>query len=273
MSLLRRFEKSVDQRLRSLFSGDRTEPGTREAIELYRDALDQIAARATVGKRGDRVFPFNLITIELHAENAERKAVLETLFDAGQLGDDVRSTLKEERVTPLADLTVAVRYPAEALVEMRIACEKTEKAVAPVVAVAPVAVSEKAAILIPARLVTITGLSSAPELVLDRQRINLGREAEVVDTLGRAIRRNELHFPDAGHEANATVSRSHAHIGFDAASGQWRIFDDGSSLGTSLFREGRRIEVPAHGSRGVALRPGDEIYLGQVRLRFETTTI
>ena len=46
------------------------------------------------------MFPFNLITIELRADNAERKAVLETLFDPGQLGDDIRATLKEERVTP-----------------------------------------------------------------------------------------------------------------------------------------------------------------------------
>ena len=30
-----------------------------------------------------------------------------------------------------------------------------------------------------------------------------------------------------------------------------------------------RIDVPAHAGRGVALRAGDEIYLGQVRLQFE----
>ncbi len=87
--------------------------------------------------------------------------------------------------------------------------------------------------------------------------------------MGRTIRCNELSFPEEAHEANPSVSRSHAHVAFDGASGQWRIFDDGSSLGTVLFREGRRIDVPAHAGRGVALRPGDEIYLGQVRLRFE----
>ncbi len=124
MSLLRRIEKSLDQRLRAIFSGGEQEPGAREAVELYRDALDQIANRAMAGKRGDRIFPFNLITIELAVENAERKAVLETLFDPGQLGDDIRATLKEERVTPPTDLTVAVRYPEGALVEMRVICER-----------------------------------------------------------------------------------------------------------------------------------------------------
>jgi hypothetical protein len=262
MNLLRRIEKSLDHRLRSIFSGGREEPGAREAIELYRDALDQIAARATVGKRGDRVFPFDLITIELHAADPERTAVLETLFDPGQLGDDIRSTLEESRITPPAELTIAVRYPEESLVEMRILCEKQEKE-------KPVAPPALSTALTPARLLTITGVSSAPELPLDRSRINLGREEEVLDISGRPIRRNELSFPEAAHEANGTVSRSHAHIGFDSGAGLWRIFDDGSSLGTSLFRAGRRIEVPAHGGRGVALRPGDEIYLGQVRLKFE----
>lgn len=269
MSLLRRIEKSLDQRLRSIFSGGDEEPGTREAVELYRDALDQIARRATVGKRGDRIFPFNLISIELAADTAERKAVLETLFDVGQLGDDIRATLKEERVTPPADLSVTVRYPEAPLVEMKVICERGKQE--PVRASAGVASPAAAVELVPARLVTITGVSSAPEFPLERPSINLGREAEITDALGRAVRRNELFFPEHAHEANPSVSRAHAHIRFDASSAEWRIFDDGSSIGTTLFREGRRIDVPAHAGRGVALRPGDEIYLGQARLRFETS--
>jgi hypothetical protein len=271
MSLLRRIEKSLDQRLRSMFSGGDDEPGAREAVELYRDALDQISSRATAGKRGDRIFPFNLITIELRAEDAERKAVLETLFDPGQFGDDVRATLKEEHVMPPADLAVAVKYPEEALVEMRVICERAKSEPVPAVAtvVPPVGPAAVVVELRPARLLTITGVSSSPEFLLERPRINLGRAADITDALGRTIRRNELFFPEQAHEANPSVSRSHAHIAFDASSGDWRIFDDGSSIGTTLFRQGRRIDVPPHASRGVALRPGDEIYLGQVRLDFE----
>ena len=114
MSLLRRIEKSLDQRMRAIFSGGNEQPGAREAVELYRDALDQIAGRATPGKRGDRLLPFNLITVELRADNAERKAALETLFDPGQLGEDIRATLKAERVTPPTDLTVSVKFPEAA---------------------------------------------------------------------------------------------------------------------------------------------------------------
>jgi hypothetical protein len=262
MSLLRRIEKSLDQRLRGIFGATKEEPGAREAIELYRDALDQIAARASIGKRGDRVFPFNLVTIELMAQAPERKALLDAIFNASQVVDDIRATLTEERITIPHDLTVMVRYPDDAVVEMRILCEKTGQTPAAAPAIAPVVE------LKPMRLMTLTGSSSSDEFVMARPHVNLGRESEVVDSLGRAIRRNDLFFPEAAHDANASVSRSHAHIHFEAASGDWRIYDDGSSLGTVIFREGRRIDVPAHSGRGVVLRPGDEIYLGQVRLLF-----
>ncbi|HVN07018.1 MAG TPA: FHA domain-containing protein, partial [Bryobacteraceae bacterium] len=70
-------------------------------------------------------------------------------------------------------------------------------------------------------------------------------------------------------EANATVSRAHAHIRFNAPSGEYRICDDESEYGTRIFRDGRSIEVPAGNRRGERLRAGDEIYLGRACLRFE----
>ena len=260
MSLLRKIEKSLDHRMRAIFSGGSEEPGAREAVELYRDALDQIAGRVTPGKRGDRLFPFNLVTVELRADDSERKAALETLFDPGQLGDDIRATLKAERVTPPEDLTVAVKFPEEAQDELRVVCERSVKTLHQ--PGAPVAIT-------PARLVTITGVSSIPECYLDRVRVNLGRVEDVADAAGKTIRHNELFFPEEAHEVNLSVSRAHAHVAFDAVSGEWRIFDDGSSVGTTLFRGGKRVDVPPHAGRGVALRAGDEIYLGQARLRFD----
>ena len=270
MSLLRRIEKSLDHRLRSIFAGGEDEPGAREAVELYRDALDQIGSRATPGKRGERIFPFNRITVELAAEDAERKAVLETIFDPAQFGDDVRATLREERVTPPGDLTINIHFPENPLVDLRVLCERDKTEAAPSAPAPPPPPAPALVALLPARLLTVTGVASAPEFYLERPRVNLGREAEITDSLGRAVRRNELFFPEAAHEANPSVSRAHAHIHFDPAAQEWRIFDDGSSIGTTLFREGRRIDVPAHAGRGVALRHGDEIYLGQVRLQFET---
>jgi hypothetical protein len=262
MAFLKQIEKALDQRLRGIFGGSASEPGAREAVELYRDALEQISARASVGKRGDRIFPFDVIRIELMATNPERKAVLETLFEPGQMAEDIRASLVEERVAAPRELAVQIHFPPDAATELRVICEK---------AASQLQQSGEPASLpaTPAKLITKSGISSAEIFSVERPHVNIGRVPEVVDSVGRPVRRNDLHFPERAHEANSTVSRSHAHLRFDSASGEWRIYDDGSSLGTSIFRDGRRIEVPAHASRGVALRPGDEIYLGQVSLVFE----
>lgn len=257
MSLLRRLEKTLDQRLRAIFGASANRPGAREAIELYRDALDQVAQRASAGKRGERLFPFDRVTVELLALDAERKAVLEAVFEPKQMGDDIRAALVEERVTAPPTLTVSVHYPEDAPVEMRVLCEKS----------AQPTTENRRVELIPVRLQTLTGVASEQDFAVTQPRINMGRENDVADSIGRVIRRNDLFFVEGDHAANASVSRSHAHLGFDDISGDWRLFDDGSSLGTSIYREGNRIAVPAHASRGVLLRPGDEIYLGQVRLR------
>ena len=242
-----------------MFSGGDSELGTKEAVELYRDALEQISGRATPGNRGERLFPYNLITVELRAGDPDRKAILETLFDPGKLSEDIRSTLKSERVTVPANLTVAVVFPEDAETELRVVCEKSE----------PHGKSSAPYRMQPAYLVLVTGVASPDRLVLESSRINLGRVEDLPDAAGRTVRHNEMFFPEGAHEANASVSRAHAHISIDPETGGWRIFDDGSSLGTTIFRGGKRIDVPAHAGRGVALRKSDEIYLGQVRLRFE----
>jgi hypothetical protein len=260
MSLLKRIEQTLDKRLRSLFGGNPDRPGAREAIELYRDALDQIAQRATPGKRGERLFPFDIIAIELRAQDPERKAVLESLFEPNQLIEDIRATLIEDRISAPTNLTVAVHYPPEAETDLRIRCEKS-----PTPDVTAPAPTHALPVM---WLITLSGVSSSPEFFVDRPQINLGREREVIDAQGRPMRRNDLYFPEGADDANATVSRSHAHLRFDPATGEWRIYDDGSSLGTAVFRDGHRIDVPAHAPRGAMLRPGDEIYLGQARLLF-----
>ena len=66
MSILRRIEKAMDHRLRAIFAGGSDEPGAREAIELYCEALDLIAARVSVGKRSERLVP-----VQLHHHRAD----------------------------------------------------------------------------------------------------------------------------------------------------------------------------------------------------------
>ena len=87
------------------------------------------------------------------------------------------------------------------------------------------------------------------------------------DSRNRLLRTNHVVFTDAAGAINETVSRSHAHI--DITSGELRLFDDRSSHGTSIIRNGKTIGVPA-GSRGVRLLAGDEVVLGEARLCVKT---
>jgi pSer/pThr/pTyr-binding forkhead associated (FHA) protein len=96
-------------------------------------------------------------------------------------------------------------------------------------------------------------------------RIDLGRGLEVRDTRHRLLRTNHVAFVEGSAAVNQTVSRRHAHIAEDP-SGDHRLHDDRSEHGTGIVRGGRTIPVPP-GSRGVRLCSGDEIALGEARVR------
>jgi predicted component of type VI protein secretion system len=53
---------------------------------------------------------------------------------------------------------------------------------------------------------------------------------------------------------------------YDTIGDGYRLLDDGSAQGTTVVREGRSVTVP-HGSRGIRLQSGDEIVLGEARVR------
>ena len=97
-------------------------------------------------------------------------------------------------------------------------------------------------------------------------RIDLGRCAEVRDTRNRLVRTNHVAFVEGSGEVNQSVSRRHAHLTYEPASGSYRLCDDGSAHGTSVVRDGSTVTV-SPGSLGVRLRTGDEIVLGEARLR------
>jgi pSer/pThr/pTyr-binding forkhead associated (FHA) protein len=113
-------------------------------------------------------------------------------------------------------------------------------------------------------MTVINGSAEQPAYTLTLDRINLGRCTEVRDSRNRLLRTNHVAFSDGAGPTNETVSRAHAHIDCDK-SGEYRLFDDRSSHGTSIVRIGRTINVPG-GSRGVRLQSSDEIVLGEARL-------
>ena len=96
--------------------------------------------------------------------------------------------------------------------------------------------------------------------------IAIGRGAEVRDSRHQLIRINHVAFAEGGDEVAQSVSRRHAHIESDQVTRRPRLIDDNSALGTSVIRQARGIAVP-RGSRGLGLQSGDEIVVGQARIR------
>jgi pSer/pThr/pTyr-binding forkhead associated (FHA) protein len=114
------------------------------------------------------------------------------------------------------------------------------------------------------QLTVLIGTAEQTTYSLAAERIDLGRSVEVRDRHHRLIRTNHIAFIENGGDVNQSVSRRHAHIAYDAPSGHYRLHDDGSAHGTSIVRNGRTVPGGTH---GVRLRNGDEIVLGEARLR------
>jgi pSer/pThr/pTyr-binding forkhead associated (FHA) protein len=98
------------------------------------------------------------------------------------------------------------------------------------------------------------------------RRIDLGRCAEVRDSRHHLVRTNHVAFVEGAGDVNQSVSRRHAHVSYEPQSGYFRLHDDGSEQGTGIVRDGRSLAVP-RGARGVRLESGDEIVLGEARVR------
>jgi hypothetical protein len=236
--------------------------GKAEAGQLllaHRAILEEILGKVTPAARGRRVFPYPRVIVKLASPDAEQRAIYHAAFaEGGRLESDVREALEAAeceipRGFSVEALTVETAGPVFEI-------EYGTQAAEPQAAAAPPEPLK-------ARLLVTRGKAAQSEYALERPRVNIGRLEELTDAEYRVVRRNDIVFEDGADEANATVSRAHAHISRDQTG--FRICDDESEFGTRVFREGRSIEVPAGNRRGEKLKPGDEIYLGRACMRFE----
>jgi len=261
MSLFSEIEKSIERGFRHWTERLFGPAEASDLITLHRAILEEIETHVETVVRGRRVFPYARIVVTLTDADAGRRAVLESAFGE-RLGEDVAEALRGVGCEMPAGFAVEVRA-----VEGEAQTFDIRYFTAPAENRAAAAPVEPAPTAAPARLVVMKGKTEKPEYVLDRPRTNLGRLSELTDADQRVTRRNDVVFEEGGDDANATVSRKHAHIRRDGA--DYRLCDDGSEFGTRVFRDGRSIDVPAGNRRGEKLRPGDEIYLGRACLRFE----
>lgn len=251
MSLFSEIEKTIERGFRRWTERAFGAANTDQLLLVHRAILEEIESKVQTVARGKRIFPFPRLTVTLVSPDADQRALYQAAF-TDRLAEDIREALQGAEC----------EVPRGWRVEMRTAETGSR----------PFAIEYHTDLPAPAapalaRLVIVRGKAQQDQCLLEKPVINIGRLAELTDSEQRVLRRNDVVFEEGADEANATVSRRHAHIRQDG--NEYRICDDGSEYGTRVFREGRTIEVPSGNRRGEKLRPGDEIYLGRACLRFE----
>jgi len=244
---------------RNLVRGD----SAREPIELVHAIVDAVEKEIQSGGRGTRVFPFNTIDISMVAPSDHARAKLETIVNGTvPLRDRITARLQAARCT-VEGLELNVHYVARAQKswtdpEFAIAFSRIARTSPAVQSSEP-----------PAARIEVTVLQGTAEhrtYAFASHRIDLGRGSEVRDRRNGLIRTNHVAFSETATPVNRSISRQHSHIAYDRSSGQFRLHDDGSVHGTRIVRKGKTLAVP-FGARGVRLQTGDDILLGEARVR------
>ncbi len=237
----------------------------REPLEVVHAVVDAVEHEVQAGSRGTHVFPFNRLKLAVVAPTPGARARLEAVFDGEpSLHDRIVDRLRAAGCD-VSGLAVKTTYVPQAGPEWAAADFHIEFVRAPKPA-QPTPVADVAPPRI--ELTIVEGSAEQASYAFTLPRIDLGRRVEVRDSRNRLIRTNQVAFADTGDDVHQSISRCHAHIELAANSSAYRVYDDRSAHGTALLRGGRTIPVPP-GGRGVRLRSGDEIALGEARVRVE----
>jgi hypothetical protein len=238
-----------------------------ELAEIRLAVLEQILKK---GQRaaGKIVFPYNLVRICVKGVSGEESAFLQSDFLKGYFEQEIRRSLGRSNYRFPDDLEVEFRASSDLPGEEEWLRVETDSRPAKEPVPAPARRT--------ARLTVVRGAATAPEILLNKERTNIGRTVEVYRAQGPS-RRNDLAFTEEETAVNATVSREHAHILFCKDTGEYRLYNDrwhgqgkngAGSCGLWIFRDGLSRPIH-HDARGVRLKPGDEIQLGKAIVRFQ----
>ena len=230
-------------------------------LEIRKAILDDATARVEPAGGGRRVLPFRCLLVTVLADDAERRAALETALAA--LQHDFESRLVELRAEVPAGFVLRVEYTrkprASWMPGQQFSIDYRREAPADL----PALPAEQ----IPAlNAVVVRGAAARTSYTFSDRQIRIGRTENPVDHTGRP-RHNQIVFLEDGDEHSQTVGRSHASIRYHPERREYRLFDDGSHNGTRILRDGRVLEVTPRDPVGVTIVSGDEIVLGTAAVR------
>ena len=272
----------LEQTLERLFGGR----PPREPLEVRRAVIESLVSQVQPVGRGRRVLPFNHATIHVVCTEATERRVMKEALEPADLTRELLRGVERAGAQAPAGFTLAVRLVREPGkgwtpgARFHVTVSQSENAAVDAAAEPESAATGAAATGAAAAstatqgsivLRVLEGEAKPKTLTTEALRITIGRQVEVVDQTGRPVRRNDVAFV-GDDEVSRSVSRAHAHVALDRATGLCRVFDENSAHGTQVEREGRRITVPA-GRDGLKLRSGDEIHVGRAVLRFEIKPI
>jgi len=240
-----------------------TKAAPAEPLEVLHAIVDLVGERVEPAGRGMRVFPFNRITISIVAESDRDRARFEAVFESGApIHDRLLGRLRAEGCDA-ADLSIRMMFvdqPGSDWQHPGFHVEFDRGLI-------PLRTVPRAPHVRDELTVTIVhGSANTSTYTFALARINLGRCAQVRDRRNQLVRINHVAFDDIRSEPNQSVSRRHAHIEYVDEVRAYRLYDDRSGLGTCVVRNGQTVPVPG-GARGIRLESGDEIVLGDARLR------
>lgn len=227
-----------------------------ELAEIRHAVLDEVRAKTSRAGAG-KVFPYDMLRVSMRGVDESRAAAFRSRFFGQYLEQEIRNCLRAD----------GARFPERLRVEIEVAVGMPLPSGQWLTVEASSQAQEEKRL---ARLLVRKGEANVAELRLEKARTNIGREVDVYRSKG-LHRRNDLAFV-ADSEVNRSVSREHAHIQYDRASGEYRIFNDrwyerGSPCGIWIVRDGNSLEVHRD-TRGAKLEPGDEIHFGAAVVEF-----
>lgn len=255
MSRLTHFARDLQGRIERLFEMPLGPDAT--PLEISQAVLDEVERKLQPIGGGRKTLPYNRLLVRVKQTNGAR-APLEAVF-AG-LADRLRVRLRELGcdVPPALDVKVQLlkkapaEWPADQLFALEYHASPSGAPDAPASCTLNITV--------------LKGATARKSYSFTEPVISIGRTPDPTDEEGR-IRRNRVAFLDTADGITETVGRVHAHLRFDAETRNYRLFDDGSSNGTSIVRNGAAIAVPRRDPRGIRVISGDEIQVGRAVLR------
>jgi hypothetical protein len=233
-----------------------------ELAEIRLAILDRVREKS-YRSGGKKVFPYDLIRVQLRGVEEGRRDLFAGKFFRRYLEQEVHGALR----------AAGCRFPESLRVDVDPLVGLPQRGEEWLLV--EVLSQESAAAGRTARLVIREGTANCSEVRLEKSRTNIGRTRDVYRNEG-LFRRNDLVFEE-DNEINRSVSREHAHIQFDKVSGEYRLFNDRwqargqrqpQECGTWIVRDGMSQEVHRT-ARGTRLEAGDEIHFGQAVVIFE----